>query len=280
MFKFVSAATMASVASAHFAHNGISARTCGVRDLTQPEFDAHEIHRKARLGELNGKLSTGATIQVYVHTITNSTGAGAMSQSMIDDQIAVLNAAYNKAGYYYELKSVDVTTNDDWFLVEPGTVAEKNMKTTLRQGNADDLNLYTANIGGGLLGWATFPKDYESAANMDGVVILYTSFPGGSAVNYNEGDTVTHEVGHWMGLYHTFQGGCREIGGGDGVADTPAEKSANYGCPGEVDSCPSDPGNDPTTNFMDYVYDSCMTEFTQGQFDRINEEFSAYRAGK
>jgi hypothetical protein len=47
-----------------------------------------------------------------------------------------------------------------------------------------------------------------------------------------------------------------------------------------VDSCPSDPGNDPTTNFMDYVYDSCMEEFTQGQFDRINEEFSAYRMGK
>jgi len=223
---------------------------------------------------------SGGTIQVYVHTITNTTGAGAMSSQMIDDQIAVLNGAYNKAGWKYVLKSVDVTANNDWFVMEPGTAAEKSAKTTLRKGTAQDLNLYTANIGGGLLGWATFPKDYASSPSMDGVVILYTSFPGGSATNYNEGDTVTHEVGHWMGLYHTFQGGCRQIGGGDGVTDTPAEKEANYGCPGVVDSCPDQPGNDPTTNFMDYVYDSCMLEFTQGQFDRITDEFSAYRAGK
>lgn len=223
-------------------------------------------------------MVTGATIPVYVHVIQNTTGAGAMSDSMITEQIAVLNGAYNKAGYFYELKTTDVTTNNEWFLVEPSTKAEKDMKNTLRKGGPGDLNLYSANIGGGLLGWATFPKDYTSAPSMDGVVILYTSFPGGSAVNYNEGDTVTHEVGHWMGLYHTFQGGCREIGGGDGVADTPAEAKANYGCPGVVDSCPNDAGNDPTTNFMDYVYDSCMSEFTAGQFSRINEEFSAYRA--
>jgi hypothetical protein len=276
--KILAASAIATTATAHFVHDGKGPRTCGVRDLTFEEEVAHMKDRKARLAGV--EISTGATIQVYVHTITNSTGAGAMSQSMIDDQIAVLNGAYNKAGYYYELKSVDTTVNDEWFTVEPGTVAEKSMKSSLRVGNADDLNLYTANIGGGLLGWATFPKDYSGAEDMDGVVILYTSFPGGSAVNYNEGDTVTHEVGHWMGLYHTFQGGCREIMGGDNVADTPAEKQANYGCPGEVDSCPNDPGNDPTTNFMDYVYDSCMTEFTSGQFERINQEFSAYRAGK
>lgn len=225
-------------------------------------------------------MVTSATINVYWHTITSSSGAGSLSSTEINDQIDVLNGAYSPHGYTFNLVSTDTTANNDWFVVQPDTSSEYYMKTTLRQGSAQDLNIYTANIGGGLLGWATFPKDYAGNPWMDGVVLLYTSLPGGSATNYNEGDTGTHEVGHWMGLYHTFQGGCTEIGGGDGVADTPAEKQANYGCPGVVDSCPSQPGNDPTTNYMDYVYDSCMDTFTSGQMDRVNQEFTAYRYGK
>jgi len=259
-------------------------RRCGVPDLSPEEFALAEADTKTRLASLKER-AVGGTIQVYVHSIQNSTGAGVLPESQITAQVKVLNNAYSKAGWSFVLNSVDVTVNDEWFTVEPAksgasTSAERSMKSTLRKGSADDLNLYFANIGAGLLGWATFPKDYTSDPDMDGVVILYTSLPGGSATNYDEGDTGTHEVGHWMGLYHTFQGGCRSITGGDGVDDTPAEKTANYGCPGVVDSCPDDAGNDPTTNFMDYVYDSCMNEFTTGQYARIADQFSAYRQGK
>ena len=259
--------------------NGV--RRCGVVDLTAEEFLAAENHAADTLKGLGVKeMVQGATIKVYFHTIQNTTGGGAVSSQQITDQINVLNGAYSKQGWTYVLTATDNTVNNEWYVVQPSTTAEKQMKNALRKGTAQDLNLYSANIGGGLLGWATFPKDYAASPSMDGVVMLYTSLPGGSAKNYNEGDTATHEVGHWMGLYHTFQGGCNEIGGGDGVTDTPAEKEANYGCPGVVDSCPTQPGNDPTTNFMDYVYDQCMNEFTTGQYSRISSQWTTYRAGK
>jgi hypothetical protein len=273
---------MGAAAMAHFHEDvdGIRHNRCGVKDLTEEEFFAHEHARHEVLKSIATTSVSGGNIGVYMHVITNSTGGGAVSDSQISDQIDVLNAAYSTGGWTFTLKSKDVTANNDWYVMTPGSVAEKQAKTTLRKGNADDLNLYTANIGDGLLGWATFPKDYEKSPEMDGVVVLYSSLPGGSARNYNEGDTGTHEVGHWMGLYHTFQGGCREFGGGDGVADTPAEKSANYECPEGIDSCPDSPGMDPIHNFMDYTYDSCMNTFTKGQFDRVADEFTAYRRGK
>jgi hypothetical protein len=263
----------------------VGERVCGT-DHDPQRIAEREIDFQARLA-VREKLGldtsdvTGGAINVYFHVINNGSGtAGDVSTTMINNQIAVLNAAYAPWGWSFNLVSVDRTTNSSWYTCTGGT-CESQMKNALRQGTADDLNIYSNNMGGGLLGWATFPSSYASSPKNDGVVILYSSMPGGSAVPYNLGDTATHEVGHWMGLYHTFQGGCVRSGtGGDTVADTPAEKSPAYGCPVGRDSCRNIAGLDPITNFMDYTDDSCMDRFSPGQDSRMDAQFTTYRFGR
>ncbi|KAJ6579958.1 pregnancy-associated plasma protein-A-domain-containing protein [Mycena vulgaris] len=128
---------------------------------------------------------------------------------------------------------------------------------------------FVSGSGAGLLGYSTFPSSYSSAPKDDGIVIFFSS-------------TLTHESGHWLGLYHTFQGGCAGSGtatAGDYVADTPSEQSAASGCPSKRDTCTgsSFPGADPVANFMDYSSDACMTQFTADQMTRATLQFSTYR---
>ena len=262
---------------------------CSTKDHSEAEQarEAAEVAghmQNARQGVTGAATVTGGTIPVYWHVINNGTGIanGDVPDSQITSQINVLNAAYGSWGWQFQLAATDRTTNATWYTAQPGTTAESQMKNALRKGTANALNIYSNNMGGGLLGWATFPSDYTKSPKMDGVVILFSSVPGGTAAPYNLGDTATHEIGHWMGLYHTFQGGCAKNGstGGDLVSDTPAEKSAAFGCPTGRDTCTGIAGLDPITNFMDYTDDSCMDRFSTGQDTRMDAQYSTYRFGK
>jgi hypothetical protein len=258
-------------------------KRCGFRDRGESEADVEQLKfqndMKQRGVGTTVPLKTGGVINVYFHVINKGTGInnGDVTNQMIQNQISVLNAAYLLSGWSFNLVSVDRTTNSFWYTMGTGTTAERAAKTALRQGLADDLNIYTCSPGSNLLGWATFPSSYRTNPLNDGIVVLYSSLPGGSASPYNLGDTATHEVGHWMGLYHTFQGGCAKKN--DYVDDTPAEKSAAYGCPTGRDTCRT-PGVDPITNFMDYTDDACMDNFTGGQDGRMDAQFTTYRDGK
>ena len=251
----------------------------------QFRIDSRCATRPPSRSELGGTPSlpevpvTGGTINVYVHVIHHSTGVGDVSDAAILAQMEVLNAAFAGTGWNFVLTDVDRTVNDTWFTLLPGTRTERRAKRALHQGTAETLNVYIANPGGGLtLGWATFPWDYARRPSDDGVVILYSSLPGGGASPYDQGDTLTHEVGHWMGLLHTFQGGCNK---GDLVEDTAAEREPSYACLGNRDTCSGESVLlDPVRNFMDYTDDSCMSAFTAGQDARMDAQFSVHRAPK
>jgi hypothetical protein len=262
-------------------------RACATHMPTEAEAAAIELHTQemAKLmpRDVFASEATTVSINVYFHVISNGSN-GNISDTMIANQIKVLNDAFSgltggfNTRYRFTLAGTTRTSNSTWYTAGPGTAAETAMKNALHQGTAKDLNVYSSNPGGGLLGWATFPSSYASKPLLDGVVLLHSSLPGGSAAPYNLGDTGTHEVGHWLGLYHTFQGGCN--GSGDYVADTPAEKSAAYGCPTGRDTCKSGPnkaGLDPIENFMDYTDDFCMYKFTAGQGARADSLTGTYR---
>jgi len=233
------------------------------------------------------------TVPVRFHVIRKNTtlDGGNVPASQVAEQIAVLNAAYSDAGFRFRLSGpIERVTQPQWFnLIAAngderrlfrGSGKEIKMKQALHDGGPETLNVYTAALGQFLLGWAYFPVSFTDEEGeplprfFDGVVLDYRSLPGGSFANYGEGDTATHEVGHWLGLYHTFQNGCTAPG--DYVDDTPYEASPAFQCPTGRDTCPA-PGADPIHNFMDYTYDSCMNTFTDGQNTRMRQQWTAYR---
>ncbi|KAJ7101271.1 metalloprotease [Mycena belliarum] len=257
----------------------VRSRYCGT-NITDAALVAAEAHFVANKPPAS-LLPAAVTLNIYFHVISkDSTLAGGnIPASQIADQVAVMNTAYAGTGITWILAGTTRTVNAGWFnSAGPSNSAQTAMKNALRTGTSKDLNVYTVGFnsgaGAGLLGYATFPSSYTGAPKDDGVVMLYSSVPGGTTEEFNLGGTLIHEAGHWVGLYHTFQGGCS--GAGDMVSDTPPEASPASGCPTGRDTC-SGGGVDPIHNYMDYTVDSCYTEFTPGQITRMKGQMSTYR---
>lgn len=268
-----------------------AAARCGVRELPAREAGVRDrelldgLLKWLARGEATELALASVTIPVWFHVISEGAepAQGAVAEGQIHAQVRVLNDSFRGATggvdtpFRFVLEGVTRTTNPAWYTMELDSEAESEAKAALRRGGARTLNIYSANLhGGNALGWATFPSSYRSDPTNDGINILFSTLPGGSQEGANEGDTTTHEVGHWLGLDHTFHNGC---GRGDSVADTPAEKEPALGCPIGRDSCPGRryPGLDPVTNFMNYTDDGCMFKFTAGQAARMSAHWRLYR---
>lgn len=222
---------------------------------------------------------SAVTVKINWQVITKNDGTGGVSNRQLRRQLKVLNDSYSgltggaDTRFSFVTNQIIRTANTNWWNWNPNT-NDAPAKNALHKGSKRVLNVYIANLGGGLLGYATFPG---GPVKLDGVVILNQSLPGGSAAPFNEGDTLTHESGHWFGLFHTFQGGCSTPN--DFVADTPQQDNGDniFLCDATLDTC-SAPGSDPVHNFMNYSDDPCLNRFTAGQASRTSAEWDAFRA--
>ena len=239
------------------------------------------------------------TIPVVFHIIQRTDGTGAVSDSLVNSQVAILNEDFRALagtpgapGFDTEIQFVLASTNpsggatnginrytNNAYFTDPGPGAFNDMKQALNWDTTRYLNVYT-NDANGALGYATFPQE-DAGAYLDGVVLLWSSVgrnnPNGGI--YNQGRTATHEVGHYLGLFHTFQSGCGSAGApyttGDLISDTNRQQSPNYNCPGGASSCSS---SDPIENYMNYTQDTCMDRFTSEQTNRMRCSIQNYRS--
>ncbi len=272
------------------ARGGTGARPDDHREITAAEQKAIR-ERTAKILAAKGKPGGGggggggtgpggvkSDIPVYFHVMISTSGAGNVTDQQIDAQMTVLNQTYSgndvngtagDTGIRFTWAGTERIANNTWHADRKSTT----YRSQTRQGGRNALNIWVVDFR--YLGIATFPWDYAANPSIDGIRVDYSSFPGGSATNYDLGETATHEAGHWLGLFHTFQGGC--TGAGDEVGDTAAQASPSSGCPTGRDSCTAS-GVDPIHNYMDYSYDSCYFEFSAGQSVRMDQMWTAYRS--
>ncbi len=254
-------------------------------------------------------------IPVVVHVLHNGEAVGTgknISDAQILSQITVLNEDYQalnsdisdvpshfdsiigNAGIQFCLAVIDPQGNAangiDRVDIGPNESWNDNLKPGTIWDASQYLNIWVTELSGGTLGYTTFPG---TSQDHDGVVVDYRYF-GKTPSNpfsskFNLGRTATHEIGHWLGLEHTFRRGCDGNSAtdcnseGDFICDTPPTLNANYGCslPASRNTCTETPVDQPDMwmNYMDYMDDACLLMFSQGQVDEMFAVLNTSRAG-
>ncbi|KAI3394373.1 hypothetical protein diail_2839 [Diaporthe ilicicola] len=230
-------------------------------------------------------------VDVYFHVTSTEANKDRITDDVVDSQFDVLHSTF--LTYGFELSLVNVSRIVDevagkGFYSDDGIEivdfdAYLAWRTKTRRGGYDALNVYFfTDLNDGISGYCNTPgvvDDGSQSFYLDGCWVNGESMPGlgrNETAPPNQGHAAIHEVGHWFGLLHTFQGRLCD-GINDQVADTPAQSGSSRGCPVGRDSCPDLPGLDPIHNFMDYSDDTCTTEFTPGQQERMHQQFDIYR---
>jgi PKD repeat protein len=251
---------------------------------------------------LKAATSNIKIIPVVVHVIHNG-GTENISDTQIQSQIDVLNEDFRKIpGSNGDGNGVDTEIQFCLANITPDgkctngivriqstltnhlTYQRSMLKNLSYWDNTRYLNMYvvkTINGSSGILGYSSFPG---GPPDEDGIVVRHNAFGRTGTVSptssYNLGRTTTHEISHWFGLYHTFNGGCGvdTCADGDYVCDTPPALNPNYGCP-VINSCSNDVPNvnDQVQNYADYSNDACKSMFTQGQKNRMHATLSSFR---
>jgi hypothetical protein len=239
---------------------------------------------------LRRRAAGAIAIPVYVHIFAKdrTLAGGYVSDAMITDQMGVLNRSF--AGVYgggatpftFNLVSINRVISRRLHTApltgDSASSVHKHIARTYRRGSTNALNIYIAYLKRSALGFTFFaPGNY-----LDGMFLDFRTLPGyytdpAQIAVSGLGFVTVHETGHWLGLDHTFEGGCSSRN--DYVSDTPAERSPARGCPIGRDSCKGTryAGVDPIHNFMDYTYDSCQNNFTALQSERMEFYSERYR---
>lgn len=236
----------------------------------------------------SSRLPAIVYIRVYAHNVYGKhAGERDLGSPAIKNAIVWLNRQYAHGEsslsyptrFRFSLMAINVIRSDSWYHSAPDSSTDQYFKRKYHRGTRRDLNLYfrePRSDQGTLLGYSRFP--WQSGLRLDGVTVHPETLPWRKLAGFNQNNTMTHEVGHWLGLLHVFQGGCADQ---DGVADTPAMADGQnvFECQ-DANTCPLlglDNQPDPIHNYMDYTPDPCMLMFTRGQAARMDAAWVKWR---